>query len=371
MIFYLNIVGIKKIHTFNEKTNIKYLNMYKFTRDITLSLALMLGFMWSLHGQDIHFTQYQHAPLTVNPAYTGNFYGTLRVNGVYRDQYRAIGGVFRTLNGSAEINLPFAFRKNDWIAAGIKYYDDSAGSIDQGMSMYAMNVAYHLSLDKNQNSIFTIGAQYGGGNIKYGTLGAQDLASYYENRSISPNLDQFKQAPGKTYVEGGELNDLVIGVLYTKYAKKSTFKMGLSVEGILRPSLGKSSAFADRKKLGFNISADHDFKFTPRTSLTSGAWIYVLGPSYAVNVNSKINYLIDPAKKITISGGLGTRTLNSIFLIAGMKFDNLQVGIAYDADISPLIEADQTFKGLELGATYIYKLYKKPQPKPVIFCPRL
>ena len=43
-------------------------------------------------SQDIHFTLHQMTPLAFNPANTGAFYGSYRLSGLYRDQYRSVAG---------------------------------------------------------------------------------------------------------------------------------------------------------------------------------------------------------------------------------------------------------------------------------------
>lgn len=341
-------------------------------KNIRVLLLLILGISVSeMEAQDFHFTQYHFSPMTVNPAYTGNFYGTLRFNGIVRDQYRGIGKPFNSLAASAEYNLPFGFRKNDWISAGVMISRDKSGSIGQSMSLYGGNLAYHFSLDKKQNRIFTIGAQYGGGDLSYDRLSAEDTSIGLIGQA-SENLTSFNgKLDENGNVKGGSLSDLAVGGLFTNYAKMSTLKLGVAIEGLLRGDRSLSQRKTDRKQIGFNLSGEYDQKLNKLTSITSGAWIYVLGPAFAANVNSRINYIVSPKKKIKISGGLGTRTFNSIFFTAGMQFSDLKVGLAYDADISGLRRAGGPYKALELGASYIYKLYKKPDPKPIIYCPRL
>ncbi|MBL0100857.1 MAG: hypothetical protein IPP49_13160 [Saprospiraceae bacterium] len=55
----------------------------------------------------------------------------------------------------------------------------------------------------------------------------------------------------------------------------------------------------------------------------------------------------------------------------GAEFKDIRVGLAYDLTLSSATIADRSVGGFELAARYLGKIYKKPKPKPVIFCPRL
>ena len=50
---------------------------------------------------------------------------------------------------------------------------------------------------------------------------------------------------------------------------------------------------------------------------------------------------------------------------------DIKVGFAFDMDISTAVLGSNNVGGFELCASYMGKIYKKPKPKPVIFCPRL
>jgi len=46
------------------------------------------------------------------------------------------------------------------------------------------------------------------------------------------------------------------------------------------------------------------------------------------------------------------------------------VMLGYDVNISSLSSASGSFGAFELAAQYIGKIYKRPNPDPIIFCPR-
>ncbi len=62
------------------------------TRRILTALALATASLTSV-AQDIHFSQYYAAPLTLNPAATGDFDGLFRFTGIYRNQWLGVSNV--------------------------------------------------------------------------------------------------------------------------------------------------------------------------------------------------------------------------------------------------------------------------------------
>jgi hypothetical protein len=75
---------------------------------------VLMGFMFLLgkaSAQDPHFSQFFSSPLTLNPAFTGKFFGAYRVMGNYRNQWPTINNAFTTATfaadfSSSEISFP-------------------------------------------------------------------------------------------------------------------------------------------------------------------------------------------------------------------------------------------------------------------------
>ena len=59
----------------------------------------------NVHAQDPHFSQFFASPLTLNPAFTGKFNGTVRVAGNYRNQWPEINRAFITNTASVDFQI--------------------------------------------------------------------------------------------------------------------------------------------------------------------------------------------------------------------------------------------------------------------------
>ena len=95
---------------------------------LILQLSILCAF--SSEAQDIHFTHYTMSPLDVNPANTGQFSGTFRIGGIYRDQWFSfLNGAYRTpaIYIDAPIMKGFGKKTKDWIGLGVRVLNDQAG----------------------------------------------------------------------------------------------------------------------------------------------------------------------------------------------------------------------------------------------------
>ena len=70
-------------------------------------LCMILCVTFFAKAQDPHFSQFFSSPLTLNPALTGKFDGTLRVAGNYRNQWPAFNNVYTT----STLSVDFAILK--------------------------------------------------------------------------------------------------------------------------------------------------------------------------------------------------------------------------------------------------------------------
>ena len=96
-----------------------------------LLLILLMATPFALSAQDIHFTQFTYAPLSVSPAQTGLFEGTYRIGGLYRSQWNSgVKNGYQT--PVLYVDLPIAgLRKQDWIGLGVNFARDAAGLADR------------------------------------------------------------------------------------------------------------------------------------------------------------------------------------------------------------------------------------------------
>ena len=89
-----------------------------------LPLAFCL-LCFGVQAQDLHFSQFYHNPLQLNPARTGVFKGDWRASGLYRSQWTSVPVSYQTVSGTFEWKA--LRRKANALSLGLQLQNDRAG----------------------------------------------------------------------------------------------------------------------------------------------------------------------------------------------------------------------------------------------------
>ncbi len=333
-----------------------------------------------LAAQDIHFTNFQLAPMSLNPALTGSFHGTLRANGIYRDQ-NTYG--YNSMMGGVEFNIPFALRKQDWISAGLEYVQDKERIIKSvntlKVSQTNIAIAYHFAFDKKYKNVLTAAIQYkimSSSFNKHGEYTRTDIAvdGSITSPSGSPTLQKIKQLDQDS--KGKSLKDWVGAIaLHSKFGKKSYTRFGFSfahILGIDRSVLSQSSASKiDLLPMRITGFAQGEIFINQSMSLQPVVYFQFQSPFSEVALQTLFGIEINPEKNIKINPGLGYRLGDAAEFLFIMDYGKFKAGVSFDLTTSKYKSSEGIQNGLEFGLSYTTTIIKKPQVKPVIFCPRL
>src|SRR5689334_18495356 len=120
-------------------------------KTIIISLGLLAAIKVT-QAQDIHFSQFFEAPLLRNPSLAGLFDGDLRLQMVYRDQWKSVTpNSFRTASINGEYKMAVS-GGDDFITVGAQVLLDKAGSAVQSTTHLLPVVNYHKSLSTQRTS---------------------------------------------------------------------------------------------------------------------------------------------------------------------------------------------------------------------------
>ena len=128
---------------------------YKFI--VLIGCMFLLG---KASAQDPHFSQFFTSPLTLNPAFTGKFYGSYRVMGNYRNQWPTINNAFTTATAAIDFHvLQNSISANDTWGVGFVGYNDNSANGAVKFNYASFSTAYHKGLDEDGNHQIGIGFQ--------------------------------------------------------------------------------------------------------------------------------------------------------------------------------------------------------------------
>src|SRR5580765_1765351 len=118
---------------------------------VLIIFVFMLYASGALQAQDVHFSQYYATPLTINPAYTGNFTGDYRAGLNYRQQWGSVTVPYKTFDFYGDISFNKNMFHRNYFSVGLCLVSDRAGDGNLSVTRVMASGAYHFNLDGNKN----------------------------------------------------------------------------------------------------------------------------------------------------------------------------------------------------------------------------
>lgn len=123
-----------------------------------LCMGLVLFCTGPLLAQDIHFSQYYHAPQHINPALTGINPGDISFTLNYRSQWRtALEEQYTTVFASADKKFYLRKKDNQLIGGGLMLYYDGAGDANLSIAQIGLSGSYAYAFDRE--NVISVGIQ--------------------------------------------------------------------------------------------------------------------------------------------------------------------------------------------------------------------
>ncbi|MEO0733725.1 MAG: type IX secretion system membrane protein PorP/SprF, partial [Bacteroidota bacterium] len=294
----------------------------------------------------------------------------------------------------ADAPLGFALRKQDWIGVGLSMVNDQAGDLDITQNFFGFSGAYHLSLDKKRQNIITLGVQYG--SISYGfNVEQQPL----QQRTIEEALGG-GGTDGELMVTGPNqrgmgndnqsVNDLNIGLkgkFLLDAKKNNVFEVGVSLLHLTNPrrrsliqmvrdtmmpdTIQEPPAGIDsrRRKGTLHAHARLDLEMSEKWRFQPTVFFQNSAGSSSLSLQAWGQRALK--KDLALRLGLGYRTGDAAKILVGLDWPQLRTALSYDVTLSQARDVTSYQGAFELGAAYIFNIYKKPEVRKTILCPDL
>lgn len=256
-------------------------------------------------------------------------------------------------------------------------YSDKSGSLGLSQTAFKLSGAYHLALNKKGTTILSFGYQTGSVQRKIDVSGltALDPADPVKNPDL---LEPDMMLSGQLELKNSYTDH--VGGLHLKTLMNETdvLQIGFSVGHIGKPRGGIDSGGGGiggggglyEIPMRFVGHGSYRTMFNDRLAIIPSAFFQVLGNDNEIQAQVVGEYLFNPEKQVVLKGGLGYRVGDAMEVILGADIKDLKITFGYDLNISPLTPASNTFGSFEISAMIIGIIYKKPDPDPVLFCPR-
>lgn len=321
--------------------------------------SCLIGF--SSYAQDVHFSQMEYSPLTLNPALAG---ANGSMNGAvnYRSQWKSVASPYKTIAASFDFRLNERKRQKKGIfAMGINFFNDQAGDAKISSTNVNLNAAYHLILNKKSRIGAGLYAGYGQRAISPGAgrWGSQFNGNNYDNTLPS----------GETFISDNfSYLDVGTGVVYS-FKNTETYmtsnnqrdiNAGFAVYHLSKPNYSFLSANDEQLYMRFSLFANATIGIeNTRFSLMPGIYYQRQKTAQELLFGSYFRYMIQEESRITgfnkgifLSLGAFYRNRDALVAKAMMEFADYSVGFAYDVNLSTLTTVSQTKGGFEIFLRY-------------------
>lgn len=303
-------------------------------------------------AQDPHFSQFFSSPMTLNPAFTGKFNGTVRAAANYRNQWPTINRAYETATLSVDFPiLASKISNTDTWGVGVMGYTDKSAAGAVAFNYFSLSTAYHKGLDEDGYKQLGLGFQatYSNFLINTSKLTFEDQLTPYG--FTKPTEEIFNNATLKT-----SYFDLNAGILYSvSTTDKNNLYAGVSLYHINRPK-------QEFTGINYNLyprATIHAGGFFPATDLItvhlSGLYSTQAGAHETV-VGGAVQLLAsDPEaeKPTSFYGGAWMRFGDALIPYVGLEYSDLRVGVSYDINVSDLKTASESRGGIEISLIYI------------------
>lgn len=302
-------------------------------------------------AQDIHFTQFDAQPLSLNPGLTGWYTGDLRVSGIYRTQWKAIDN-----KEYRSIGLGFEKQYHHYLNTynlGIQILHDETGYVGLTANKVAVSGSYGTKL---QGHSFSIGAQV------LGTHKATNITKYtYDEQFDLGGENVFNPSLPISEEEGDPIAYLTynVGAVWSsKITKHIEPEIGVAVFYLNTPN----ESFYGLKQPGTELGLQKVFHIGGKVLFTDKLFARPL--LLYMNQLKATNFLIGGTAHYKMSTdftpyyGFVLRyswisDYDASALRFGAHYKAFDIGISYDINISTLQPATNNRGAFEISITYI------------------
>jgi type IX secretion system PorP/SprF family membrane protein len=339
-----------------------------------LIIILFIGMKYPARAQDPSFSQFFASPLTLNPALTGKFDGSVRVAGNYRDQWPTVNKAFITSTVSVDLGiLQNKLSQNDRFGIGFMAMTDKTADGILTSNYFSFSTAYQKAIDEDGQHQIGVGFQgtyanklLDGPRLRF-LDGLQVDGTWLPSPTEQENLEQvtahyFDMNAGILY--NGSLNGtnaVFFGAsLYHLNQPKESF---LGVDNITIPTrltihAGGYFPSAD-KGTSWYVSALYNRQATASEFVVGGA----LELSVGADQNYPVNFYLGSWVRIN-------NVTDAIIPYIGLDYGSFNLGMTYDVNVSAFKVASQERGGVEISLIYTLKHSDDGQPVHAVQCPR-
>jgi type IX secretion system PorP/SprF family membrane protein len=330
---------------------------------------LLIAFLFCRHvgeicAQDLHYSQFYHNPMHLNPGSTGIFRGDLRASALYRTQWNAVPVAYQSFAGA--LDWKAMRRKNSLISAGFLLQHDQAG--DAGLTWtqvgttvgvahalgtrHAISAGFGIALAQRQFDIggLTFKNQWGG-DFFDPALPTKEF--FGQQSKFFPSL-----SAGANW-------------LYEPGQNRNRAQLGLALFHLNRPVASFLDDAAQALPMRLTLHALLQFEISQTLDIMVVSAFQHMARARETLLGGGLRQLLraspDKRKETHLQALLSLRQKDALIPSVQVERGSWTLGLSYDWNISPFQTATLNRGGLEIAL--VYRSLPVPPPKAFKACP--
>ena len=296
-------------------------------------------------SQDINFSLYKFNPVFLNPANTGNFYGSWRIAANYRNQWAATSTPFTT--ASASLDKKFKIVNRD-VAAGMLFLNDESGV--GGITYNKLYGSFSYS--------HTIGKNYFFAGIQAGYVSGSVNSWYNWNQTTG----DFTSPNGEiNFGENTSYLDINAGISWKRKINIIEPEIGFALSHLNAPPNSFLTGSDEKEAMKFTVHAELRTNISDRIYFSpavayfgmEGASLTIAGTDIGYNFPGNLSTVKSIYAGLYLRDGILTN-VDALNLMLGAAIGKLDLGLGYDMNISDLSKSS----GSNLGAFEVSVIYR-------------
>ena len=309
----------------------------------------------SLKGQDVHFSQFFNAPLSINPALVGAMDADQRLMANYRHQWFTVPVPYETIAFSYDQKLSF---KEHWLGLGGQFLYDQAGDANLNWLQLGLFAAFHYQLN-NEHSL-SIGAQ-----TRIGQRALEPGQLFFDDQFTDNFFDPQVPTTEKFSNTNSGFSSFSSGVnwFYCSSNSRSRIWTGLGIHHLNRPTISFLGEGNITTPILWNGYTQVVWQVSPLIDVVTDA-LYQQQNDYRevlVMGGARYHLQLDEAETIMVQLSTGYRLEDAIITYIGVQYGQWKVGFSYDINTSAFQLASNRNGGPEISLQYLIWHVKPPE----------
>lgn len=331
-------------------------------KKLVLFIAVLLVHGYS-YAQDPHFSQFFASPLTINPANTGNFSGSLRAALNSRTQLPEFNNPYATKTLSLDAHILKKYiKEDDKLSVGLLILSDQSGNKLLNDNNFAASVSYSKALDENANHSIALGFQ-----VNYSMYRFDPLKANFEDQLTAGGFtgSSAEMILGNNFTKN--TTDVNAGILYTgSTSDNNIFYVGASYYHFAKPTVGfiTPTYFTNSR---INIHGGAYFALSDAASLHTSFQYQKQGQTNELLVGGAFSYYLGTENGLELYAGLWSRVKESMIPYVGLEWNHIRAGFTYDMAAGTTLASSRFYQSSEFSLIYILdnksKAFKLRCPK--------